>query len=338
MFSLMNFAAEVSNSLVSETVEQVVESVENEAAEIAAEAEGFSGAVMQAAPETAISVTEALSSAANQTIVKQTSSFISWIKTFATWENLFKLIGSLLIILAIWIIYKLILKALKKIPAEKASPQKMMILKRLLSYTFYVAVVMYVLSLFGVKFSAIWGAAGIAGVAIGFAAQTSVSNIISGLFVLTEGALKIGDTIIVGDVTGIVDAISLLSVRVHTYDNQMVRIPNSTIINSNLTNNSYHKQRRMTINVSIAYENDMTTALEALKKVPAYCPTVLADPAPAVWFDGFGDSGINMTIAVWFKPADFLQTKNDVYIAIKKVFDEAKISIPFNQLDVMIKK
>ena len=338
MFSLMNFAAEVSNSLVSETVEQVVESVENEAAEIAAEAEGFSGAVMQAAPETAISVTEALSSAANQTIVKQTSSFISWIKTFATWENLFKLIGSLLIILAIWIIYKLILKALKKIPAEKASPQKMMILKRLLSYTFYVVVVMYVLSLFGVKFSAIWGAAGIAGVAIGFAAQTSVSNIISGLFVLTEGALKIGDTIIVGDVTGIVDAISLLSVRVHTYDNQMVRIPNSTIINSNLTNNSYHKQRRMTINVSIAYENDMTTALEALKKVPAYCPTVLADPAPAVWFDGFGDSGINMTIAVWFKPVDFLQTKNDVYIAIKKVFDEAKISIPFNQLDVMIKK
>ena len=315
MFSLMNFAAE-----------------------IAAEAEGFSGAVMQAAPETAISVTEALSSAANQTIVKQTSSFISWIKTFATWENLFKLIGSLLIILAIWIIYKLILKALKKIPAEKASPQKMMILKRLLSYTFYVVVVMYVLSLFGVKFSAIWGAAGIAGVAIGFAAQTSVSNIISGLFVLTEGALKIGDTIIVGDVTGIVDAISLLSVRVHTYDNQMVRIPNSTIINSNLTNNSYHKERRMTINVSIAYEDDMTTALEALKKVPDYCPTVLADPAPAVWFDGFGDSGINMTIAVWFKPADFLQTKNDVYIAIKKVFDEAKISIPFNQLDVMIKK
>ena len=308
------------------------------AAEIAAEAEGFSGAVMQAAPETTISVTEALSSAANQTIVKQTSSFISWIKTFATWENLFKLIGSLLIILAIWIIYKLILKALKKIPAEKASPQKMMILKRLLTYTFYVAVVMYVLSLFGVKFSAIWGAAGIAGVAIGFAAQTSVSNIISGLFVLTEGALKIGDTIIVGDITGIVDAISLLSVRVHTYDNQMVRIPNSTIINSNLTNNSYHKQRRMTINVSIAYENDMTIALETLKKVPDYCPTVLADPAPAVWFDGFGDSGINMTIAVWFKPVDFLQTKNDVYIAIKKVFDEAKISIPFNQLDVMIKK
>ncbi|MCQ2589051.1 MAG: mechanosensitive ion channel family protein [Treponema sp.] len=319
MINLLQFMAQEAEA-APEVIENTVEEVLQEAAPISS------------------TVTEALSNAANETIVKQTSSFVNWIKTFATWENLFKLIGSLLIILAIWIIYKLILKGIKKIPPEKATPQRMMILKRLITYTFYVAIVMYVLSLFGVKFSAIWGAAGIAGVAIGFAAQTSVSNIISGLFVLTEGALKIGDTIIVGDVTGIVDAISLLSVRVHTFDNQMVRIPNSTIINSNLTNNSYHKERRMTINVSIAYEDNMEKALEALKKAPDLCPTVLKDPAPAVWFDGFGDSGINMTVAVWFHPVDFLQTKNDLYIAIKKVLDKAKISIPYNQLDVMIKK
>lgn len=288
--------------------------------------------------DVAASVGDALSSAANHTFVKQTSSFFAWIESFLTWENLFKLIGSLLIILSFWVIYKLVLKCIKKIPSEKATPQRMMILKKIISYIYYLAITMYLLSLFGIKLSAIWGAAGIAGVAIGFAAQTSVSNIISGLFVLTEGALKIGDTIIVGDITGIVDAISLLSVRVHTYDNQMVRIPNSTIINSNLTNNSYHKQRRMTINVSIAYDDDMQKALNALSKAPELCPTVLADPAPAVWFDGFADSGINMTVAVWFKPADFLQTKNDLYIAMKKVLDEAKITIPFNQLDVKLKK
>lgn len=311
MFSLMNFAAE-----------------------IAAEAEGFSGAVMQAAPETAISVTEALSSAANQTIVKQTSSFISWIKTFATWENLFKLIGSLLIILAIWIIYKLILKALKKIPAEKASPQKMMILKRLLSYTFYVVVVMYVLSLFGVKFSAIWGAAGIAGVAIGFAAQTSVSNIISGIFIVAEKTMKTGDLITVGNETGIVDVIGLLSVQIHTLDNQLIRIPNSTIINSNMINTSYFPKRRLCIGVSVSYDTDMEYALETLKKVPALCKSVIKDPEPAVWFDKFGESGINLTLAVWFKSEDFLKAKNEVFIAIKKVFDEAKIEIPYNKLDV----
>lgn len=124
----------------------------------------------------------------------------------------------------------------------------------------------------------------------------------------------------------------------HTYDNQMVRIPNSTIIGSNLTNNSYHDKRRLTLNVGVDYSTDMKLALETLKKAPALCPTVLDDPAPAVWFDGFADSSINLVVAVWFKPADFLQTKNDLYIAIKQVLDEAGISIPFNQLDVKIKQ
>ena len=155
---------------------------------------------------------------------------------------------------------------------------------------------------------------------------------------MTEGSIHVGDTIIVGDVTGIVDEVKLLSIRVHTYDNQMVRIPNSTVISSNLTNNSYHNKRRLTLKVGIDYSTDMNKALETLKKAPSLCPTVLNDPAPLVWFDGFDASSINMTVAVWFKPADFLQTKNDLYIAIKKVLDEAKISIPFNQLDVQIKQ
>lgn len=283
-------------------------------------------------------ISEAAATAAEETFLAQTTTFINWIKSFLTWENLFKAVGAVLILLAMWIIYRLILRGIKKIPAEKTSQHRQMIIKKIVKYSFYIIVIIYVLGLFGVKLSAIWGAAGIAGVAIGFAAQTSVSNLISGLFVLTEGSLKVGDVIIVDGITGIVDAISLLSVRVHTLDNQMVRIPNSSIINNSLTNNSYHDKRRLTLNVSISYNNDMTTALEALKKAPALCPSVLTDPEPAVWFDGFGDSGINMTIAAWFKPVNFIQAKNELYIAMKKVFDEAGIEIPYNQLDVKIKE
>lgn len=308
---------------IGESTEEVTETVISAAAEIVEK------------PET---VTQALASALDTTVGKQTSSFINWIKSFFTWENLFKVIGAALIILLIWVIYKLILRILKKVPAEKTTPQRSMIIKKIVKYLFYVVIVMYVLSLFGVKLSAIWGAAGIAGVAIGFAAQTSVSNLISGLFVLTEGAIKIGDMIIVGDVTGIVDSINLISVRVHTLDNQMVRIPNSTIINANLTNNSYHTVRRMTLSVDIDYSTDMQLALDTLSKAPEFCPSVLKDPAPAVWYDGFGASGITLTIAAWFNPANFIQAKNELYIAIKKVFDDAGISIPFNQLDVKIKE
>ena len=193
---------------------------------------------------------------------------------------------------------------------------------------------MYVLSLFGVKLSAIWGAAGIAGVAIGFAAQTSVSNLISGLFVLTEGAIKIGDTIIVDGITGVVDSINLISVTVHTLDNEMVRIPNSTIINTNLMNKSFHSKRRLTVTCPIAYGNDLQLALDTYLKAANDCETVLKDPTPAAWIDKFGDSGIDVTVAVWFDPKDFLKTKSDLHIAITTEKALAGLETPFNRLDV----
>lgn len=288
--------------------------------------------------ETLNSIGEAASNAANDLLFDKTDSLFSWIKSFITWEHLFKFIGSVFILFIIGINFRIIAKAIRRVPESKLPAQRSTVILRFLKYCFYVIAVLYILSLFGINLKAIWGAAGIAGVAIGFAAQTSVSNLISGLFVLTEGSIHVGDTIIVGDVTGIVDEVKLLSVRVHTYDNQMVRIPNSTIINSNLTNNSYHNKRRLTLKVGVDYSTDMRKALKTLQKAPSLCPTVLEDPAPAVWFDGFDASSINLVVAVWFKPADFLQTKNDLYIAIKQVLDEAGISIPFNQLDVKIKQ
>lgn len=288
--------------------------------------------------DTINTIGEAASNAANDIFFDKTSSFVNWILGFLTWENLFKLIGSLLILFAIWLVFRIVAKAIRRVPETKLPAQRAAIVIKFVRYIFYIVVVLYILGLFGINLKAIWGAAGIAGVAIGFAAQTSVSNLISGLFVLTEGSIHVGDTIIVGGVTGIVDEVKLLSIRVHTFDNQMVRIPNSTIIGSNLTNNSYHDKRRLTLNVGVDYSTDMKLALETLKKAPALCPTVLSDPAPAVWFDGFDASSINLVVAVWFKPADFLQTKNDLYIAIKQVLDEAGISIPFNQLDVKIKQ
>lgn len=282
-------------------------------------------------------ITDAVGTAANETIGKHITEFTNWFKELISWENLFKAVGAFFVILLMWIVYKLIVHSLKKISPKKLPEARVAAVIRGIKYFFYVVVVLYILSTFGVNLKAIWGAAGIAGVAIGFAAQTSMSNLISGLFVLTEGAIHIGDVIIIDGVTGIVDEVKLLSVRMHTFDNQMVRIPNSTIINNNLTNNSYHKARRITISVSIDYSTDMNKALEVLSKAPSLCPTVLTNPAPTVWFDGFNDSGINMTVAAWFKPSDFLKTKNDLFVSIKKVFDDNGIEIPFNQLDVKIK-
>ena len=273
-----------------------------------------------------------------ETTIEQISTFTKWIKSFLTWNNLLRVVIAVVVLLVLWIVYRLIIRGVKRVKSEKMTLNRQQMIMRAVKYAYWILVVMYVLSLFGVKLSAIWGAAGIAGVAIGFAAQTSVSNLISGLFVITEGSLKVGDFIVVDGVSGIVDEVKLISVRIHTLDNQMIRIPNSKIIDSSMTNNSYHSIRRMTLNVSIAYNTDMPKALEALEKAPALCDKVLTDPAPAVWFDGFGESGINMTIASWFNSTDLVAAKNQMYCAMKKVFDDAGIEIPYNKLDVNLHK
>ena len=281
-------------------------------------------------------VTEAAVVAVNETVGQFSSQFVDFVKTLLTWKNAFRLIGALFVIFLMWLAFKLIKHFVKKVSAGKIQQQYVLVITKTISYVFYALVVMYVLSLFGVKLGAIWGAAGIAGVAVGFAAQTSVSNLISGLFVLGEKAMKVGDFIEVGGVSGTVDSVGLLSVKVHTLNNQMVRIPNSSIINSNFQNNSFFEVRRFSFELSVDYATDMNVALQALSSVPELCPSVLKEPAPAVWYNGFGESGINIVLAVWFNSSDLVKMKNEVYIAIKKVFDEKGINIPFNRLDVSL--
>ena len=288
--------------------------------------------------ETLNDISEAAANVANESFVKQSEKFCAWAKTLLTWENLFKLIIAFVVILVIWIVYKLLRRGIKKIPEKKLSSQRSEILLRLLKYLFYIIIVLYVLSLFGVNLKAIWGAAGIAGVAIGFAAQTSVSNLISGLFVLTEGSIHVGNQIVVDGVTGIVEEIKLLSIRVHTFDNQMVRIPNSTIINNSLTNYSFHSKRRITVTLDVTYDSDLTLALETFKKAAESCPTVLKNPAPTSWVEGYNDTGIDITVAAWFKPKDYVQTKSDLHIAILKEMEKAGLDTPYPHMDISISK
>lgn len=281
-------------------------------------------------------ISESATKAFEETLGSTTEGILDFVKSFCTWSNLFKVIGAVLMILIIWIVFKLIKKIVKKSTKEKVTKHVSALINRGINYIFYFILITYILNLFGINLTALWGAAGIAGVAIGFAAQTSVSNLISGLFVLSEKTMKIGDFISVGGVSGIVDSIELLSIKIHTLDNQMIRIPNSEIINSNFQNNNYFETRRMNFSVSVAYETDLQKAMEELKKVPGKCPTILQDPAPNVWFEGLGASGINMILSVWFKTSDLVQTKNDVFMNIVETFNNAKIEIPYNKIDINV--
>ncbi|MBO4320548.1 MAG: mechanosensitive ion channel family protein [Treponema sp.] len=273
-------------------------------------------------------------------VAETTRSFlhIDDLKEYLTWANMMKLIVSVLTIFLFFLVYKIIQRIVNKTASKKLQPHSMILLNKFIRYLFFVLIVMYVLSLLGINLKAVWGAAGIAGIALGFAAQTSVSNLISGFFIMVERSMKIGDYIEVSGVSGIVDNIGLLSVSVHTLDNQLIRIPNSTIIGTNLINYSHFEKRRFVFDLPISYDSDMDVALTAANEVADTCVKegiVLADPAPKAYYDGFG-SAVNLKLAIWFDRTKLLDTKNAVYTTTVKVFKKYGIVIPFTRYDISI--
>ncbi len=256
------------------------------------------------------------------------------LKSVLSWDFLFQALTFVAALVLLYISYRVLLKIYRRVAKEKLKPQTGLLIEKGIKYTFYVLIALYILDVFGVNLNALLGAAGIMGVAIGFAAQTSFSNIISGFFVLSENTIKIGDFVTIEDVVGNVHSIDLLSVKILTTDNQLIRVPNETIIKANLKNTTYYPIRRVQVRVSVSYDTDLDLAYNTLMKVPKMCSLVIDEPEAVAFFDGFGASGIDIVLGAWIKKDDYLAAKNQLYIAIKKVYDNAGIEIPFAQIVV----
>ncbi len=207
--------------------------------------------------------------------------------------------------------------------------QRTMILKRVSFYGVAGLFAASALTELGFELGVLLGAAGILTVAIGFASQTSASNVISGLFLLGERPFSVGDVIRVNGTTGEVLSVDLLSVKLRTFDNLFVRIPNETMIKSEVTNLRRFPIRRVDLQVGVAYKEDLRKVREVLLEVADRNPLCLEEPAPLIIFQGYGDSSINHQFSVWAATDNFLELRNSIPLEIKEAFDEHDIEIPF---------
>lgn len=196
----------------------------------------------------------------------------------------------------------------------------------LLGFTIIAVTILYE---FGFQLTALLGAAGIASVAIGFASQTSLSNIISGIFLYWEKPFQVGDIIEVNNTRGVVMSIDLMSVKLRQFDNLFVRIPNETMIKAQVTNITRFPIRRLDIKVGVAYKEDIDKVVRVLKEVADENPHSLDEPEPIVIFENYGDSSLNFMLGIWFEKSEFLKLKNEIMADIKKRFDREGIEIPF---------
>ncbi len=218
---------------------------------------------------------------------------------------------------------------IRRVFLKKSTPQSQMIVRKVVNYTGFVIVAMIVLGELGVKLSALLGAAGIVGIAVGFASQTSMSNIVSGLFIIWEKPFGVGDVIRIGDTSGIIHSIDLLSVKIRTFDNLFIRIPNEKILSSEVTNITRFPIRRMDINLQVAYREDLGRVHEVLTDIARANRYSLDEPEPLVMFTEFRESGIEVLFALWFAKADFLNLKNSIMKEITERFRAEGIEIPF---------
>ncbi len=214
---------------------------------------------------------------------------------------------------------------------RKFSAQRGLVAGKVVRYTAVVLVVLLVFRELGFSLAPLLGAAGVVGVALAFASQTSVSNIISGLFLIAEKPFAVGDVITIGTTTGVVLSVDTLSVKLRTLDNQFVRIPNEMLIKTEFTNITKFPIRRIDIDIGVAYDADLKLVQETLMSVATKNPVCLIEPKPLFIMTGFGDSSINFKFGVWTAREQFLELKNSIQLEIKEAFDEAGIEIPFPQ-------
>jgi small-conductance mechanosensitive channel len=233
------------------------------------------------------------------------------------------------IVLVGFLLMRVILFFVKRAMKKRFSEQSIMIVRKLIAYSVAFIILILVLKQLNVKLAAILGAAGIAGIAIGFAAQTSLSNIISGVFLISEKAISVGDVIKVDAISGIVLSVDLLSVKIRTFDNQFIRVPNEKLINTEVTNITKYPIRRLNIDLSVAYKEEVSRVRELLLDITRHNPYCLDNPEPLFLIKEFGDHGVELLLGVWFVKTDYIAVKNTMMQEIKECFDSQGIEIPF---------
>jgi small-conductance mechanosensitive channel len=218
---------------------------------------------------------------------------------------------------------------LRRWVGEKYTLQQGMIAGKLLLYPGLLLILISVLHQLQFSLTPLLGAAGILGIALGFASQTSVSNVISGFFLIAEGPFEVDDFVQIGDTTGRVLSIDTLSVKLRTFDNRFVRIPNEAIIKSQVTNITRFPIRRLDLNIGVAYKENVERVREVLLEVAYQEP-----PGP----HGAGPHGVLRRVRrLGPSPAtpglghreNFIALRNSLLEEVKARFDQEGIEIPF---------
>ena len=251
--------------------------------------------------------------------------------------TLLTIIELIVFIIAFLLISKIVRRFLKKriLPHLKLTDSAQFVILRLTHYVMILAGILIGLNSVGIQLTSLTVGVGVVGVGIAFGLQNITSNFISGIILLFERHVNVGDYVTVDNIVGKVTAINIRSTTVVTPDNATLIVPNSKFIEGIVTNWSVIDPKiRILIPVRVGYKSDVELVSKLLMQSATDYEGVLDNPAPSVIFRAFGDYGLNLELSVWIaQPDPKIRTKtiSDLNYAIDKLLKENGITVPFQQ-------
>ncbi|MDX8335850.1 mechanosensitive ion channel family protein [Candidatus Cetobacterium colombiensis] len=239
-------------------------------------------------------------------------------------------------------LYCFVLKMVKKIiPIYNKAKKENMIDQSLRSFIrsilyvgLHATLITICLLILGVKESSLLAFFGTLGIGVGLALKDNLSNFAGGIIVLIFKTYKVGDEVNIAGEMGYVYDIDIFSTTVRTHNNDLVIVPNGSIVSNKVINYTKTPIRRLKFIIGVSYDADLDVAREALEKLLRTNPLVLADPAVYSHVDAYADSSINIALKGWTTNEHYWTVYKETLNGIKGALDKEKISIPFPQMDV----
>lgn len=208
-----------------------------------------------------------------------------------------------------------------------SDPVRTSIMVRVLTYFAIFLIGTSVLQELGINITALLGAAGILGVAISFAAQSSMSNMISGVFIFIERPFSVDDEIQIDEYTGKVVDINLFSIALLTPDHRTIRIPHEKLLKNIIVNKTYRTKRRYEATIALAYHEDFAHVQDIFVRTMRNEPYCLTTPSPLIWIDVINGDMMQITVALWVESVRFVEAKQHLLTALYNVCKQEKIQL-----------
>lgn len=250
-----------------------------------------------------------------------------------------KLLAAVLVFLAFYLLLRVLQPALRSIlrRADFAPALIHLLVDGLVRGTMLILGLIMAVNQLGINIAAALAGLGVLGIAVGFAAQETIANMIAGFLIFWDRPFRVGDWVTTQDRDGEVSDITLRTTRIRTLDNTYVVIPNRQIIGELLVNHSMYGETRVNIPIGIAYKESIAEARRVILAAVADLDGVLDDPAPSVVAAGLGDSSVDLTVRVWIAQArEEVPVRFRVVEACKVALDQAGIEIPFPHLQLFV--